>query len=197
MDRTGGMPTATWTGSGSSTLGSFGCRWKKFHFLGDLARFSNFFALVPFRPRSSGCDSSDIRLDCKLLTEGEAPMPERSRGLGKFKAPVELLSFWIERRTASDGGCLPSSLLSDGRRPLGMIADALFEGSLGIADGQRVAREWLGSETFDSTLGLPLSNKRLVLLSVLDNSELAFLFSKISPPPAIMTGLIRSSKNGS
>ena len=76
-----------------------------------------------------------------------------------------------------------------------MIVEVLSDGSLGSADGQRVAREVSCDEPFDSTLGLP--NSRLVLLSVLESSELAFLFSRISPPPAIITGLIRSSKNGS
>jgi hypothetical protein len=140
-----------------------------------------------------------IALDSKLLTEGETPMLDKLRGFGSINSPVELLRRWIDRRNASDDGLfIPSSLLSEGRLYLGALVDTLLVGSLGSADGQRVARDtsWPRlEEVLDSVLGL--LNIRLVPLSVRLSSVLAFLFSSITPPPAIMTGLIRSSRNGS
>jgi hypothetical protein len=103
---------------------------------------------------------------------------------------------------------MPSSLLSEGRRTLGAaIADARLFGSRGSAEGHKVVRviSWLRldlglrldlvEDPFDSMLGLP--NRRLVLLSERASSELALRFSIISPPPAIITGLIRFRRNGS
>lgn len=97
---------------------------------------------------------------------------------------------------------MPSSLLSEGRRTLGAtIADARLFGSRGSAEGHKVVRvtSWLRldlvEDPFDSMLGLP--NRRLVLLSERVSSELALRFSIISPPPAIITGLIRFRRNGS
>src|SRR6266536_120474 len=108
----------------------------------------------------------------------------------------------MDRRRANDDFPTPSSLLSDGRRPpLGTESiEARFSGSLGNADGQSVIRDTSCltlrlDEPFESMLGL--SNSRLVLLSVRLSSELALRFSRTSPPPAMMTGLILSRRNGS
>jgi hypothetical protein len=81
------------------------------------------------------------------------------------------------------------------------IADCLLGVSLGSADGQRVVRatSWLRLDLLDDTLEsmLGVANEGLVLLSVRLSSELAFRFSTISPPPAMITGLIRSRRKGS
>lgn len=97
-------------------------------------------------------------LASKLLMEGEMT-PESLRGLGRCNAPVELLSRWIDRRNArAEGFAMASSLLSEGLRPFEARTDALFRGSLGRAEGQRVVREasWLKpdvEEPLDSRLG--------------------------------------------
>ena len=83
---------------------------------------------------------------------------------------------------------MPSSDESDGRRPfIGAMALCRFGTSRGKADGQSVVRD--GSDFFESRLGR--------VSAVLKLSEEAFLFSRISPPPAMMTGLILSRRNGS
>lgn len=113
---------------------------------------------------------------------------------------AELFSRPIERRNANVLLLIPSSLLSDGRRPLGVIVETRFPASLGIADGQRVVRvvSWLGFDLFDARESTPgLLRSALWLLSVRVSSILKFRFSTISPPPAIMTGLILSRRKGS
>lgn len=109
-------------------------------------------------------------LGAKLVTETPALA---LTGLGGFKEVAESLSLCIERRKAVELFPSPSSLLSEGRRPLGTTSvDILFEDSLGRADGQRVLR-WISfpfDDPLDSKLGL--LGKRLVLLSVRARSEL-------------------------
>jgi hypothetical protein len=124
-------------------------------------------------------------------------------GFGKCSALVELLSLCIDLLNANEGFAIASSLLSDGLLPFGITSvDILFPLSRGSAEGQSVVRaaetSWLRlvlDEAFESKLGR--SNNNDVFDSLRDSSELAFLFSIISPPPAIMTGLIRSSRKGS
>jgi hypothetical protein len=139
------------------------------------------------------------RLDPRLLNEGETPIFDMLSGRGRLNSPVEWLSRCIDRRKANDDGWLiQSSLLSEGRLPLEAIVEGPFMGSFGSAEGQRVARDVSCprlDELLDVILGAP--NTRLVPLSVRVSSELVFLFSSIPPPPAIMTGLMRSRRNGS
>jgi hypothetical protein len=89
---------------------------------------------------------------------------------------VEL--FNTERRNANELLPTPSSLLSLVLLPFGnAIALARFVCSFGIAEGHNVvlSTSRLSPDPFDSRLGLDLSNGgKLVLLSVLVNSELAF-----------------------
>jgi hypothetical protein len=83
-----------------------------------------------------------MMLDSRLLNEGETPMLDSLRGLGRFKVPVEWFIRCIDRRNANDEGWLePSSLLSEGRLPLGEEVAVLLVGFFGSADGQRVVRD--------------------------------------------------------
>lgn len=153
-------------------------------------------------PLASVLDSLEKTLPSKLLTDDEGPT--LIDGFGRLSVPVEAFNRCIELRNACEGcGAKPSSLLSDGRRYRAgaSIVDVRFEGSFGIADGHKVFRgpSWLTldfEETLDSILGRP-SCGTLCELSVRLSSALAFRFSTISPPPAMMTGLMRSSRNGS
>lgn len=200
--------------SGCGSSFGAGCdRWKKFHFRGDFGRFSSFFGFVscplPALPRSPlislcGCsDSSDMTLASRLVMDGETPTSGTLRGFGIGSGPDALLNRCTDlRKTNDDPLPIPSSLLSDGRRPLGIASvEALLDESFGSAEGQSVVRltSWLRldllGEPLESRLGR--SNRKLVLLSLRISSELVFRFSMISPPPAMMTGLIRSRRNGS
>jgi hypothetical protein len=140
-----------------------------------------------------------MRLDSRLLNDGEAPIFDRLSGLGRVNSPVEWLIRCIDRRNAKDDGWLiQSSLLSEGRLLLDPIDEVPFADSFGSADGQRVVRDTSCprlDEPLDSILCV--LSTRLVPLSVRVSSELVFLFSSIPPLPVIMTGLMRSSRNGS
>jgi hypothetical protein len=139
-------------------------------------------------------------LGFRLVVDAPIPIPFMFKGLGSCSAEVELLNLPIERRNARELVAIPSSLLSDGLRPLGTASvDVRFDVSFGIAEGHKPPR--VASlpvldfdDVFDSTLGLPLG--RLVSLSVRANSELVLWFSMTSPP-AMMTGLILWRRKGS
>lgn len=171
------MPTITCNAGGACGLGCD--RWKKFHFLGDLGRFSSFFGLemTPFLPVPSSicmsaCDSSDMILASKLIIDPGPVSLEMLSGRGRCSALAELFNRCIDLRKASEPFPMPSSLLSEGRRPLGAMADCRFVASRGSADGHRVVRatSWV-RETSWLWLTLPESlddgatNEMLVLLS--------------------------------
>ena len=141
-------------------------------------------------------------LASKLVIDPGPLILEMFSGRGRCNALAESFNRCIERRNANELFPIPSSLLSEGRRPFGSaIVDCRLAVSRGSADGQRVVRatSWLRLDLLDDTLESMLvpANERLVLLSVRLSSELAFRFSTISPPPVMMTGLIRSRRKGS
>jgi hypothetical protein len=89
------------------------------------------------------------------------------------------------------------SLLSEGRR---LLNEGACVTPRGKGDGHSVVRGASrdDSETWELFRDSMLGRRKveLWLLSVRANSELAFLFSMISPP-AMMTGAILSIRNGS
>jgi hypothetical protein len=138
-------------------------------------------------------------LASKLVIDPGPVILEIFSGRGRCSALAELFNRCIDRRKAREFFPIPSSLLSEGRRPFGRaMADCRLAASRGSADGQRVVRaaSWLRLDLLDDGCEVP-ANEMLVLLSERLNSEDAFRFSMMSPPPAMMTGLIRSSRKGS
>lgn len=159
-------------------------RWKKFHFLADLsglfALFSNFLGLYPPRVLVFVVFKLEI-LESTLPRLGLAAVnPPIFSGRGRWIALVEELRRCIERRKASEDLAVNSSELSLGRL---LPIETRFGFSLGRAEGQSVVLLTSLTDDFESMLGR--------------SPECLLPLSRISPPPAMMTGLILSSKNGS